>query len=65
METTPPINDIECREPKEVDLRFSTAVDDMVATTAAADIRFGLYLSGCGVAAALVIMGFLIYELAG
>jgi len=60
METEPPVNDIECREPKEVDLQ----VDDVFYNTAA-DIRFGLYLSGCGVAAALVIMGFLIYELAG
>ena len=61
METEPPVNDIECREPKEVDLR----VDDVFHVNTAADIRFGLYLSGCGVAAALVILGFLIYELAG
>jgi hypothetical protein len=59
MESDPPVNDIESREPKEIDLRIA----DTFATTNAANIQFGLYISGCGVAAALVIMGFLIYAI--
>ncbi len=62
----PPVNDIECREPAEIELRSDLKPSfSMFAITNEEEKRFRFYINCCGVSAVLVIMGFVIYQVVG